>query len=568
MALSEGVHTLNATVTVPGQNESAPARFTLEVDTTAPGMGAIVEIRDDVGEYQGNIESGTATDDNTPTLVGTAEPNAVVIIRNGETVIGSTVANADGDWIFTPENPLVDGTYDFNIVVRDAAGNESDPSDPWTVIVDTVAPEQPVIGDIWDNTDPSNLVPIGEDGSTKDTTPVIGGVGEPGSTIIVIIDDEEVGTTIVGEDGRWTFEPEEPLAEGEHKIEVVERDPAGNSSEKSDPVTVIVDTTDRWDFNTDGDLEGWVLQGHYATYANINGNSQVRDGAFHATTPGSLWGTPNSGWSGNVMSREIAVVAGETYDFSMLFRTEAFNGDVGIESAKLRLFIDGNPIGPLFDSQNNPNLSVIATGDYTAINTGTVTLSIVNYADGYWGNDFLIDWITMTPQGNTMEANAPEFGQDDVAMPDLVADLANVFAVEEVEQLQNGLNGGDGIDTMKLTGTDQMLDLRLLNGKLESIEVIDITGTGDNTLKLSLGDVLELGEKDLFVNDGKTQMMVKGDVGDAVQLSDLLLDGSDVGDWAQQAGTVTVEGVTYNVYQHSGLDVELLVQQGVTTHLV
>ncbi|KVM28584.1 hypothetical protein WJ54_12810 [Burkholderia ubonensis] len=112
-----------------------------------------------------------------------------------------------------------------------------------------------------------------------------------------------------------------------------------------------------------------------------------------------------------------------------------------------------------------------------------------------------------------------------------------------------------------------MLDLSNLQGKLSSVEVIDLTGTGGNTLKLSLADVLEQGGKDLFVNDGKTQMMIKGADGDVVELSDLLPDGSDVGDWAQQAGTVTVEGVAYNVFYHSGLNAELLVQTGVTTHL-
>jgi large repetitive protein len=50
-------------------------------------------------------------------------------------------------------------------------------------------------------------------------------------------------------------------------------------------------------------------------------------------------------------------------------------------------------------------------------------------------------------------------------------------------------------------------------------------------------------------------------------LSDLLPEGADEGDWAQQVGTVTVEGAQYNVYYHSGMDAELLVQVGVQTNL-
>ncbi|KVQ13424.1 hypothetical protein WJ98_27475, partial [Burkholderia ubonensis] len=105
-------------------------------------------------------------------------------------------------------------------------------------------PAKPTIGGIWDNTDPNNLIPIADGDATKDKTPVIGGEGTPGNTIIVIIDDEVVGSTIVGEDGKWTFEPEQPLEEGDHKFEVIERDPEGNESEPSDPVTVIVDPSD------------------------------------------------------------------------------------------------------------------------------------------------------------------------------------------------------------------------------------------------------------------------------------------------------------------------------------
>ena len=62
-------------------------------------------------------------------------------------------------------------------------------------------------------------------------------------------------------------------------------------------------------------------------------------------------------------------------------------------------------------------------------------------------------------------------------------------------------------------------------------------------------------------------MMVKGNAGDVVNLEDMLHNGTDPGDWAA-AAPVVVAGVTYDVYQHSSLNAELLVQQGVTTNLV
>ncbi|WP_198360370.1 Ig-like domain-containing protein, partial [Burkholderia ubonensis] len=104
-------------------------------------------------------------------------------------------------------------------------------------------PAKPTIEDIYDNTDPANPIPVADGDTTKDKTPVIGGSnGTPGNTIIVIIDDKEVGTAIVGDDGKWKFETPDDLADGEHKYEVIERDPSGNESDKSDPVKVIVDS--------------------------------------------------------------------------------------------------------------------------------------------------------------------------------------------------------------------------------------------------------------------------------------------------------------------------------------
>ncbi|MBY4841383.1 Biofilm associated protein A, partial [Pantoea sp. DY-5] len=70
----------------------------------------------------------------------------------------------------------------------------------------------------------------------------------------------------------------------------------------------------------------------------------------------------------------------------------------------------------------------------------------------------------------------------------------------------------------------------------------------------------------LFIEDGKTQLMVKGNEGDVVELKDILPEGSDISEWQHQEGTVTIAGVKYNVYSHD--DAELLVQQGVRTELV
>ncbi|WP_053064080.1 hypothetical protein [Caballeronia mineralivorans] len=90
-----------------------------------------------------------------------------------------------------------------------------------------------------------------------------------------------------------------------------------------------------------------------------------------------------------------------------------------------------------------------------------------------------------------------------------------------------------------------------------------ITGTGDagnaNNVKLSLIDVLNLGEADLFQKDGKQQMMVTGSDGDTMDLSNTHIAGVADGQW-EQHGTTQVGDVTYNVYEHSSANVELLIE--------
>jgi len=135
-----------------------------------------------------------------------------------------------------------------------------------------------------------------------------------------------------------------------------------------------------------------------------------------------------------------------------------------------------------------------------------------------------------------------------------------------------GIHGGDGIDTLKIAGAGQTLNLNLASsaGKLSGIEIIDLTGTGNNTLTLSLKDVLANGQVDLFHQGGKptVQMMVKGNAGDVVNLDDLLgAGGPDLGDWTM-AGKHAVDGVSYAVYQHTGLDAELLVQDVLKVGLI
>ncbi|WP_164486745.1 Ig-like domain-containing protein [Pseudomonas chlororaphis] len=247
--LPEGEHSIIVVEKDKDGNVSKPSdEFDFIVDTTAPGKSVINSIVDDFGDQQGVIEQNGFTDDNTPTLSGTAEAGAKLeIFANGEK-IGETVVNADGTWSFTPSPALADGEYSFTTVATDAAGNVGLPSDPYIVIIDTVAPVKPGPGTGGIEEAIDNVGPIQgniENGdTTDDTTPTFGGGGlNPGDKVTIIDDGVVIGEVIVGEDGRWEFTPDPELSEGPHPITVIVTDPAGNASEPSDPYIVIVDTT-------------------------------------------------------------------------------------------------------------------------------------------------------------------------------------------------------------------------------------------------------------------------------------------------------------------------------------
>lgn len=253
--MEDGRHDIVVVIKDPAGNESEPSDppYVIIIDPSSPGKpgagaGGIDDVLDNVGPIQGSIEDGGLTDDDTPTLVGTGgQPGNTVIIIIDDAPVGSAIVDQDGKWEFTPNPALEEGTHELVVVVKDPQGNESEPSDPHTIIIDLTAPGKPGAGaggidDVLDNVGPIQGS-IGNGGTTDDTTPTLVGSGAtPGDTVTIIDDGLEIGTAIVGDDGKWEFTPDPALIHGPHPITVIITDPAGNASEPSDPYIIIVDT--------------------------------------------------------------------------------------------------------------------------------------------------------------------------------------------------------------------------------------------------------------------------------------------------------------------------------------
>ncbi len=140
---------------------------------------------------------------------GKADPGAVIdLLVDGE-VVGQAAADADGNWSFPIE--LAGGDYQLSARLLDADGNVVMESEPTAVSIPAafVMPEM-------------TLPDMGADNPFP-----LSGTGQPGSDVDILVDGEVVGTAVVGDDGRWSFDYE--LGPGEHEIGLQTMDAGGNA---------------------------------------------------------------------------------------------------------------------------------------------------------------------------------------------------------------------------------------------------------------------------------------------------------------------------------------------------
>ncbi len=219
LGLSDGSHTFQVrAIDNAGNTDLTPASYTWTVDTTAPAAPVVT-----------TPANGSVTNDSTPSVSGTAEPNSTVTVYIDGSIAGTTTADGSGNWNFTAA-VLSDGSHTVRATSTDGVGNTSPDSNTNTFTVDTIAPAAPVV------TTPVN-------GSTiNDSTPSVSGTAEPNSTVTVYIDGSIAGTTTADGSGNWNFTTA-ALSDGSHTVRATATDTAGNTSADSNTNTFTVDTT-------------------------------------------------------------------------------------------------------------------------------------------------------------------------------------------------------------------------------------------------------------------------------------------------------------------------------------
>jgi hypothetical protein len=206
LTLAEGLNTIMLEAKDRAGNNGS-ATITITLDSAAPTAPTLEGLT-------------TPTNRSPVTVSGSAEPLSNVSLYNGADRVATVVTPADGHFSL-PEIALHEGENSFTVTALDLAGNESAPSAPVSVVLDT---KVPVVG-----------ITSPQDKTILNTSAVAisGSIDDPTAAVTVN------GLAAINSGGTWTLE-NFALQEGNNSLLVEAKDPAGNNG--SAAITVTLDT--------------------------------------------------------------------------------------------------------------------------------------------------------------------------------------------------------------------------------------------------------------------------------------------------------------------------------------
>lgn len=197
-------------------------------------------------------------------IAGRAAPDSDVNVTTQDgTSLGRTKADASGAWAIVPEQPLSPGSHEIGVESQNAEGAGALSEEVVVVVVPerkTAAPKaaEPKSAGASDAATPpaggeqvlavltprqgggSKVLPQEpEDGIVhgdlvldsvdynEDGMAVVGGRAAPGSRVVIYLDNRLLGDSVAGVDGRWSYAPKDPVAEGLHQLRVDQVDGSG-----------------------------------------------------------------------------------------------------------------------------------------------------------------------------------------------------------------------------------------------------------------------------------------------------------------------------------------------------
>ncbi|MGL4681322.1 MAG: Ig-like domain-containing protein, partial [Plesiomonas shigelloides] len=245
--LDEGEYQYSVFATDIAGNISQTSPITITIDRTPPVISeAYVDKSSDTGES----DSDSITNDNTVTFKGVAEKGNLIELKifsaddpnTPAFTFSVTVSAADGSFSIDT-SALPDGTYYWQMVATDAAGNLSDVvKGTAPLIVDTAISEFSAGLDIGSDSGDSAT-----DAITNQNAVQLSGKGEIGAIVTLnSLTNSTTGesisigslTAVVGDDGKWQLQLPELLVDGVYNWSVTISDIAGNSQTLSGSFTL------------------------------------------------------------------------------------------------------------------------------------------------------------------------------------------------------------------------------------------------------------------------------------------------------------------------------------------
>ncbi|NJR40061.1 MAG: DUF4347 domain-containing protein [Leptolyngbyaceae cyanobacterium CSU_1_4] len=372
--LAPGTHPITAAVIDTAGNvsaTSAPLSITIVGASTVPSNLDLVTLSD-----TGVSSTDDLTRDDTPTIVGKADPGVEVSLFDNGIFLGTATTDGNGDWTFTPGTLLSEGEHPITVKAKDAAGNLGAASSTLNVIIDTTPPAAPASLDLATASDDGTS---STDNITSINTPTITGTAAPDSTVELFDGTTSLGEATNNGSGVWTFTPTNPLLVGTYSVTAKATDAAGNTGAASAPLPLtitappgvpfnldLVDASDTGDSNTDE-----LTQDSTPTIigkADPNTTVVVFDGMTNL-------GEATTDALGNWTFTPLSPIADGVHPFTARQKDGA--GNLGTAAIPLNITIDSTaPSAPAAA----PNL--IDTSDTGASNTDNVTSDNTPTFDG------------------------------------------------------------------------------------------------------------------------------------------------------------------------------------------
>lgn len=503
--------------------------------TGSDGFKPVIDYAvDDLPPGLGNLTSGSTTNDTTPTLHGRAEANSVVVLRYsapGQTAVELMVnADSSGHWSWTPPT-LPDNTWTFEV---QKAGQVN--WNNFTLDIKSVPDRVPTIEYADDNFGLAKG-PLYNGANTDDTTPTLHGTGPANSTIVLRYGTGSFSSVTVNTDsnGNWTWQPvlnKDML--WTFQVKNINATSWGSAFDLyvTGPLMTRLDFENGDSVYQNGRLYEWpdidatfsVISSGFGMATGRTGNSQYGNRSLYIGVKESIM-MQFGNHSGNKLASEFS------FDF------QSNSTDIN-QNASLAVYIIDNKGG-------THNLSYYADQDVIRNKHVSITSNLLN------GNS--ISFIRIT-----------SFTANHYAIIDNITwKYPNALFSESSHEKNVAETSDVLIDDLKDSDIPLLFPSELQQAIPDASKAI----IQAQASTFNIDTILIDGERNLLIDDNKIQMIVLGGEEDGIKLQSLLAPDTDVDNWIQQAGTITVAGVQYDVYSH-GEDAELLVQQGVKTELV